>query len=94
MTDVRRVIRPDRRRFLFGSAGGVVSYALGLSPTISQPLHSTARIMVASWPLAMIEQVAGDVRYWLPAQSVDATQALNLSAGVSNPKVLRGRSLS
>jgi hypothetical protein len=30
----------------------------------------------------------------LPAQPVDATQALNLSAGVSNPKVLRGRSLS
>ncbi len=32
--------------------------------------------------------------YYLPAQPVDATQALNLSAGVSNPKVLRGRSLS
>ena len=46
MTDVRRVIRPNRRRFLFGSAGGVVSYALGLSPTLSQRLHSTARIMV------------------------------------------------
>jgi len=30
----------------------------------------------------------------VPAQLVDATQALNLSAGVSNPKVLRGRSLS
>jgi len=30
----------------------------------------------------------------LPAQPVDATQALNLSAGVSNPKVSRGRSLS
>ena len=46
MTDLRRVIRPNRRRFLFGSAGGVVSYALGLSPTLSQSLHSTARIMV------------------------------------------------
>ena len=46
MTDVRRVIRPNRRRFVFGSAGGVVSYALGLSPTLSQPLHATARIMV------------------------------------------------
>ena len=34
------------------------------------------------------------VRIALPAQPVDATQALNLSAGVSNPKVLRGRSLS
>ena len=30
----------------------------------------------------------------LPAQPVDATQALNLSAGVSNPKVFRGRSFS
>jgi len=30
----------------------------------------------------------------VPAQPVDATQALNLSAGVSNCKVSRGRSLS
>jgi len=30
----------------------------------------------------------------LSAQSVDATQALNLSAGVSYSKVLRGRSFS
>ena len=30
----------------------------------------------------------------LPAQPVDATQALNLCAGVSNCKVSRGRSLS
>ncbi len=35
-----------------------------------------------------------DVRFALPAQPIDATQALNLSAGVSNAKVLRGRSLS
>src|SRR6266404_984340 len=32
------------------------------------------------------EKVRSD-REGLPAQSVDATQALNLSAGVSNPKV-------
>jgi hypothetical protein len=36
----------------------------------------------------------GEVRFALPAQPVDATQALNLSAGVSNCKVSRGRSLS
>jgi len=30
----------------------------------------------------------------LPPQPVDATHALNLSAGVSNSKVFRGRSLS
>jgi hypothetical protein len=31
---------------------------------------------------------ACDVSYWLPAQPVDATQALNFSAGVSNPSQL------
>ena len=35
-----------------------------------------------------------DVRFALPAQPVDATQVLNLSAGVSNAKVFRGRSFS
>src|SRR3974377_230598 len=34
------------------------------------------------------------VAFDVPVQPVDATQALNLSAGVSNPRVLRGRSLS
>ncbi len=32
--------------------------------------------------------------YWVPAQVVDATQALKRSAGVSNSSVLRGRPLS
>src|SRR5712671_7751368 len=50
MTDVRRVTRLDRRRFMFGSAAGTASYALGLSPTLSQPLHSTARILVGFPP--------------------------------------------
>ena len=36
----------------------------------------------------------GSGPFRLSAQPVDATQALNLSAGVSNVKVLRGRSLS
>jgi hypothetical protein len=35
----------------------------------------------------------GNVSFVLPTQLVDATQALNLS-GVSNPRVLRGRSLA
>src|SRR4249919_157394 len=46
MTDVHLTTRSNRRRFLLGSAGGIASYALGLSPILSQPLHSTARIMV------------------------------------------------
>src|SRR5258706_15624198 len=33
-----------------------------------------------------------NVRSWQPAQPVDATHAVNLSAGVSNCKVSRGRS--
>jgi hypothetical protein len=43
-------------------------------------------------------ELSRDVRYSVairvPAQPVDATQALNLSAGVSNCKVSRGRSFS
>ena len=35
---------------------------------------------------------SGNLR--LPPQPVDATHALNLSAGVSNSKVFRGRSLT
>jgi len=50
MTDVRRVTGLNRRRFLLGSAGGIASYALGVSPTLSQPSHSTARIMVGFPP--------------------------------------------
>src|SRR3974377_793891 len=34
---------------------------------------------------------AENVRFWLPAQPIDATHASNLSAGVSNLRVLRGR---
>jgi hypothetical protein len=37
---------------------------------------------------------AAIVHFALPAQPVDATQVLNPSAGVSNCKVSRGRSLS
>jgi tripartite-type tricarboxylate transporter receptor subunit TctC len=50
MTDIHRVTRPNRRRFLLGSAGGIASYALGLAPALSQPLHSTARILVGFPP--------------------------------------------
>ncbi len=46
MTDVGRVMSPNRRRLLLGSAGGIASYALGLSPSPAQPLHATARILV------------------------------------------------
>ena len=50
MTDVRPTTRLNRRRVLFGSAGGIASYALGLSPTLSQVLHPTARLMVGFPP--------------------------------------------
>src|ERR1700720_3524690 len=44
-----------------------------------------------SLPLRTIKGMSG---VGVPAQLVDATQALNRSAGVANPRVLRGRSLS
>jgi hypothetical protein len=40
----------------------------------------------------LIPQLA--ILKYRPAQAIDATQALNRSAGVANPRVLRGRSLS
>ena len=46
MTDIDRLTKLSRRRFLAGSAAGAASYALDLSPTLSQPLQSTARLMV------------------------------------------------
>src|SRR5262245_16696849 len=50
MTNVRHVTIPNRRRFLFGSAAAVASSALGFSPALSQPLHSTARILAGCPP--------------------------------------------
>jgi hypothetical protein len=47
--------------------------------------HTTWRLRAFKMPMSA---------YWVRAQRVDATQALNLSAGVSNCKVSRGRSFS
>ena len=46
MTDICRVMKPNRRRFLFAGAGGLASHVLGLSPSLAQPSHATARILV------------------------------------------------
>jgi len=46
MSDVRCADRLNRRRLLVAGAGGIASYALGFSQARSQPLHSTARILV------------------------------------------------
>ena len=69
MTEVRRVTRPDRRRFLLGSATGIASYTLGLSPTLSQPSHSTARILVTHFETGVkITDKADDLRVRLSEQ--------------------------
>jgi tripartite-type tricarboxylate transporter receptor subunit TctC len=39
-------MKPNRRRFLFATAGGIASYVPGLSPSLAQPLQATARILV------------------------------------------------
>src|SRR5229473_7155301 len=49
---------------------------------------------IHTWHFSDLAPCQTWVRYALPAQSVDATQTLNLSAGVSNCKVSRGRSFS
>src|SRR5690606_30191117 len=58
MNDVRRVTSPNRRHFLLGSAGGLASYAMGLSPGLAQPLQSTARILVGFPPGGPTDVVA------------------------------------
>ena len=50
MTDIDRATTSNRRRFLLGSAAGIASSALGISPTLSQTLSSPARIMVGFPP--------------------------------------------
>jgi tripartite-type tricarboxylate transporter receptor subunit TctC len=63
MTEIRRMTRPNRRRFLLGSAGGIASLGLGLSPARSQPAHSTARILVgfpAGGPSDVLARLAAE----------------------------------
>jgi putative transposase len=58
-------------------------------------VHHDLRIPVRfSLTLPAIEMPETMSALPLPPQPVDATQALNLSAGVSNSNVLRGRSFS
>ena len=57
------------------------------------------RLISGEVPAAVVTLISPEAAEWfprypLPAQPVDATQALNLSAGVSNCKVSRGRSFS
>jgi tripartite-type tricarboxylate transporter receptor subunit TctC len=75
MTDVRRVIRPDRRRFLFASAGGIASLAAGLAPARSQPVHATARVLVGFPPGGpsdvMARLVAEQMKAYAPTTIVE-----------------------
>src|SRR6476620_12693411 len=50
--------------------------------------------MTARGPLRCSRHLTAMSEIEVPAQVVDATQALNRSAGVANRRVLRGRSLS
>jgi hypothetical protein len=45
-------------------------------------------------PKVDVQGISMNDRFAVPAQPVDATHALNRSAGVSNPSVLRGRSFN
>jgi hypothetical protein len=85
-------------RLVGAVAGNVIDQALfGARRNVSLegPRLSDLAIMASTEgaPIARVYALL-NVRFGLPAQPVDATQALNLSAGVSNCKVLRGRSFS
>jgi class 3 adenylate cyclase len=64
-----------------------------LYPVI-QYLSRAAGFAATDTPSAKIQKLGILFAQRMPAQPVDATQALNLSAGVSNCKVSRGRSFS
>jgi hypothetical protein len=63
-----------------------------IDTVLDQSVKATADVDL--WHLADNQVAPAFVRFRMPPQPVDATQTLNLSAGVSNCKVLRGRSLS
>ena len=65
-----------------------------LRPTLQSEDSSCQPGAVHTWPMSDIRCVTLTSAFAVPAQLVDATQALNLSAGVSNCKVSRGRSLA
>ena len=56
--------------------------------------ENVAEVFNSAWAGKTMDQVVPMSLRRVPAQPVDATQALNLSAGVSNCKVSRGRSFS
>jgi hypothetical protein len=62
-----------------------IKIPLSEAVAIAEHLHDGSRTADVSF------EMSGPL---VPAQPVDATQALNLSAGVSNCKVSRGRSFS
>ena len=70
-----------------GLGRGKLSESLG-SPKVE------SGIMTAQGTSESFMHHPASVRFWLSAQPVDATHALNLSAGVSKLNVLRGRSFN
>ena len=72
-----------------GAAFRVPSEALFVNAVLMEPADDTAL-----QNSQLRERRLQYIPFRVPAQPVDATQVLNLSAGVSNPKVFRGRSFS
>ena len=76
--------------------GEIAVHRIKLSQTSGDKKATSLKVMELYLSCIDQYQIANkfDVRDGCPAQPIDATQELNLSAGVSNCKVLRGRSLS
>jgi transposase len=86
--------RADRLKILAWDGSGLVLFWKRLEHGAFRwpPISDGVMRLSASQLAALVDGL--DWARLLPAQPVDATQALNLSAGVSNCKVSRGRSLS
>jgi hypothetical protein len=92
--------RPDVFRPQGRLGSNQLSFVPGYPPgggqrKIGVVLHGRTPLVAEEDDLAVrAGRLRNRVRFQVPAQPIDATQALNLSAGVSNCKVSRGRSLS
>jgi len=65
-------------------------YRILLAPRILLDDTTPTNQLIVSWADSIVTMSA----FTLSSQPIDATHALNRSAGVSNPSVFRGRSFS
>jgi DGQHR domain-containing protein len=96
--DLARQLNNDQKSVFFQRIASIASPRTGQISDVNfarkfSPLVHPERGLLRIYPLPDQAKIINNY-YTVSAQPVDATQALNLSTGVSNPNVSRGRSLS